>query len=272
MPRLYAISDLHLATPANCAFIERLPAMSEDWLILAGDIGESETHLSFAFRVLGERFARLLWVPGNHELWAKPGPAAGPLGEAKYRRLVELARAHNVATPEDPYLLFEGEGGPCRVALLFLLYDYSFRPSSVPAGQAVRWAMDDGILCSDEYLLQPDPYASRQAWCQARLAYTRPRLEAARGDGPLVLVNHFPLRRDLVRIPLIPRFSIWCGTTETEDWHVRYGARVVVTGHLHVPATDWRDGVRFEEVSLGWRSPDPRRPAQELLREILPGV
>ncbi len=31
----------------------------------------------------------------------------------------------------------------------------------------------------------------------------------------------------------------------------RCGARVVVSGHLHTRRTDWIDGVRFEEVSLG---------------------
>jgi hypothetical protein len=86
-------------------------------------------------------------------------------------------------------------------------------------------------------------------------------------------VNHFPLRRDLVRLHRIPRFIPWCGTRETEDWHVRYRAEVVVSGHLHMRATDWRDGVRFEEVAIGyprhWRQ---ERGMKAYLREILPGT
>ena len=50
------------------------------------------------------------------------------------------------------------------------------------------------------------------------------------------------------------------------------GAKVVVAGHLHVRTTDWIDGVRFEEVSLGyprhWRR---QRGIDGYLREILPG-
>ena len=43
------------------------------------------------------------------------------------------------------------------------------------------------------------------------------------------------------------------------------GARAVVYGHLHIPRTTWYDGVRFEEVSLGypreWRARGgPGRP------------
>jgi hypothetical protein len=50
----------------------------------------------------------------------------------------------------------------------------------------------------------------------------------------------------------MPRFSIWCGTRRTEDWHLRFNAAVVASGHLHIRSTSYRDGVRFEEVSLGY--------------------
>ena len=88
---------------------------------------------------------------------------------------------------------------------------------------------------------------------------------------PTVLINHFPLREDLVRLRRIPRFSIWCGTKATHDWHTRFRAQVVVSGHLHLPRTDFVDGVRFEEVSFGY----PRqRPGwvtfESVLRQILP--
>jgi hypothetical protein len=74
-----------------------------------------------------------------------------------------------------------------------------------------------------------------------------------------------------VRLPRIPRFSIWCGTKRTEDWHTRFRAEVVVSGHLHMPATLWRDGVRFEEVSLGYPMQWKHRGLVKSLREVLPG-
>jgi hypothetical protein len=50
---------------------------------------------------------------------------------------------------------------------------------------------------------------------------------------------------------------------------------VVVTGHLHVRRTDWKDGTRFEEVSLGYpRQWEAAREhgngINEMLRVILP--
>jgi hypothetical protein len=75
----------------------------------------------------------------------------------------------------------------------------------------------------------------------------------------------------VARPPRIPRFSIWCGSTRTQDWAVRYRARAVVSGHLHVRTTLWRDGVRYEEVSFGYpRDWSPDRGIEWYVRQILP--
>ena len=273
--KLYAISDLHVGFEPNRVLWEALPAQPDDWLILGGDLGETLDHLRFVLDIATARFARVFWVPGNHELWTLPSERTGPdslRGEPRYLRLVELCRQRGVITPEDPYVRWPGEGPPTLVVPLFLLYDYSFRPDDVPEHQALAWARAADLECTDEVLLHPDPYPSRGAWCRARCAAARVRLGAIPPDHRTILVNHFPLRRELARLPAIPRFSIWCGTRLTESWHVDSRAQVVVSGHLHIRSTRWIDGVRFEEVSLGY--PRQRRAGGEIvdyLREILPG-
>lgn len=268
--KLYAVSDLHLNYPINSQALEALPNFSEDWLILAGDVGNTTEHLYFALTHLTQRFAQVIWVPGNHELWTRV-EGITERGEEKYQKLVSICRNFGVLTPEDPYLLWSGEGGNHIIAPLFLLYDYSFRPSHISAEQAVEWAKETGIVCTDEYFLDPAPYLSRSAWCQARCQYSEHRLQQTPKDIPLVLINHYPLRKDLVRLTKIPRFSIWCGTQRTQDWHLRFGASVVVFGHLHVRTTDYRDNVRFEEVSLGYpQNWNQAKGIQGYLRQILP--
>jgi hypothetical protein len=201
-------------------------------------------------------------------------------GEAKYAKCVEIARKHGVRTPEDDFEVFDFEGGPAVVALVFGLYDYSFRPQHLEhlsVKETLKWAEEADTIATDEYLLHPDPYASREEWCDALIAKAERKLEdAAKGDAPLIIANHWPLREDLVYIPRVPRFVLWCGTKKTKDWHVRFNAKAVISGHLHVPRTDWKDGVRFEEVSLGYpkqweTAKQAGKDINDLIREILPG-
>jgi predicted phosphodiesterase len=265
---LLAISDLHTRFAENRAALADLNEHPDDWLILGGDICETPQDLAQVLVIAKRRFARVCWVPGNHELWTLTPEQ--PRGVAKYRQMIELCRSHGVDTPEDPYPVWEGPGGKHILALMFLLYDYSFKPPHVPLSEAVEWASESGVVCTDEMLLHPDPYPSRSAWCAARCVETQARLEAAAREAPLILVNHFPLRRDLAVVPRYPRFTIWCGTTVTEDWHRRYRATAVVSGHLHIPSTRFIDGVRFEEVSFGYPEQRRGRPIESCLREILP--
>jgi 3',5'-cyclic AMP phosphodiesterase CpdA len=270
--KLYAISDLHLHHAANRTALTAIPPHYDDWLILGGDIAHSEEQLRFALSFLTTRFQQLFWVPGNHDLWTSPKVPTPQRGAVHYQRLVAICRDYGVLTPEDPYIRWPGDGSPCLICPLFVLYDYSFRPADVLPEQAIQWAVESGVLCADEAFLHPQPYPTKIAWCASRCLYTEQRLQEVASAGPLVLINHFPLREDLIRLRRIPRFSIWCGTRYTEDWHVRFPVKVVVSGHLHMRGTAYRDGVRFEEVSLGY----PRDWQQELgmthyLREILPG-
>ncbi|MFC7310695.1 metallophosphoesterase family protein [Streptomyces monticola] len=272
---LLAISDLHVAYAENKKIANCLrPASDDDWLIVAGDVGELSTDIEWALTALSERFAKVIWAPGNHELWT---PRDDPLqlrGQDRYDHLVELCRSLGVLTPEDPYAVWEGRGGPVTVAPLFVLYDYTFRaPGTTTKQESLAVAYDKGIVCSDEFLLHPDPYPTRDAWCRARVARTERRLQECDPDLPTVLVNHFPLIRENTGLLHHQEFAQWCGTVRTADWHRRFRAEAVVYGHLHIPRTTWHDGVRFEEVSVGypreWRRPAHPRTG---LRRILPGT
>jgi 3',5'-cyclic AMP phosphodiesterase CpdA len=270
--RLVAISDLHLAHRANREALAEIGEHRDAWLALAGDVGEWPEHLALALETLVPRFARVLWTPGNHDLWCPPGVPGRTRGQARYDELVAICRNVGVLTPEDPYPEWPEQPG-LFVAPLFLLFDYSFRPPEVAEADAVAWARETGVVCGDEHMLDPQPWTSRAAWCRARCAATEARLAALPAGSQTVLVNHWPLRYDLARPPRIPRFSVWCGTTLTEDWPRRFHARAVVSGHLHMRTTLWRDGVRFEEVSLGYpRDWHVGRGIAAYLREILPGT
>jgi len=271
---LTAVSDLHVSYAENRVVLEALrPRSPEDWLLVAGDVAEKPEDVEWALGRLADRYARVGWAPGNHELWTTGDDPIRLRGEARYRHLVEVCRRLGVFTPEDPYPHWDGPDGPVTVAPLFVGYDYSFlAPGTTTREESLRAAHASGVVCTDEYYLHPDPYASRQEWCAARVAYSEQRLAACDPARPTVLVNHYPLVREPTRILRYPEFAQWCGTVLTADWHVRYGAAAVVYGHLHIPKTSWHDGIRFEEVSLGYPREWRPRGAPNPVRTILPAT
>ena len=274
-PRLLAVSDLHVGYPENRAIAERLqPVTSSDWLIVAGDVGELFADIEHVLTILSRRFARVIWAPGNHELWTHRRDPVRLRGEERYLRLVSVCRRLGVLTPEDPFPLWPGEQGPVAVVPLFVLYDYSFRPDGAgSAAEGLARAQAAGIVSSDERMLHPDPYPSREDWCAARLAVCRQRLAELPDTMPTVLVSHFPLVREPTRVLRYPVFAQWCGTEQTADWPVRYRAEAVVYGHLHIPRTTWHDSVRHEEVSLGYPREWRRRGSPPVIpRQILPSL
>lgn len=248
-----------------------MPTAPGDWLLVAGDVAERVEDVEWALGLLAGRFERVVWAPGNHELWTPRQEDGGLRGQARYDALVETCRRLDVLTPEDEYVTWTGPGGPVTVVPMLLLYDYSFRPDGAAStAEALRVAYAAGVVCTDEFLLHPDPWPDRAAWCHARVERTRRRLEALPAGTRTVLVNHFPLTRLPTRVLRHPEFALWCGTERTADWHVRFRAAAVVYGHLHIPRTTWEDGVRFEEVSVGypreWRRHGLRRG---VLRDVL---
>ncbi|MGV9355073.1 metallophosphoesterase family protein [Streptomyces misionensis] len=270
--QLLAISDLHISYPENRRLVEELRGGEEDWLIVAGDIAETVEDIRWTLATLAGRFRKVLWAPGNHDLWTHPKDTVTLRGVARYEHLVEVCRELGVVTPEDLYPVWHGAGGPAVVAPLFLGYDYSFLPAGCTTkAEGLAYAESTGIVCNDEYLLHPDPYPTREAWCRDRVARTEERLAGLPADLPTVLANHYPLDRHPTEVLWHPEFAMWCGTTLTADWHRRFRVATMVYGHLHIPRTTWHDGVRFTEVSVGYPREWRKRPAAPgKPRRILP--
>ncbi|KAA3656933.1 MAG: metallophosphoesterase [Chloroflexi bacterium] len=269
--KLYAISDLHLNHKTNWQTLLNLPQYPEDWLIIAGDVADTIVQFAQAMVVLSERFAKVFWTPGNHDLWTLPTDKLSKQGVHKYNQLIAICRKCGVLTPEDDFVQWAGEGQAYWIAPTFTLYDYSFRPDTVSFANALTWARETNVECTDEIVLHSYPFASKAEWCAARCQYTENRLQAIKGDVPIILINHFPLRYDLVNLRMIPRFSLWCGTKLTELWHSQFQLDTVIYGHLHIRGTYQRDQTQFMEVSQGYpQNWDTKRGTAAYLRQILP--
>lgn len=254
---LWAVSDLHGAVRDNGPQIDDIqPSDPSDWLIVAGDVAEDTTLVLSILRRLRRRFACVIWVPGNHELFARSTDQYQ--GRDKYAALVEGCREIDVLTPEDPYPVFDG----VTVVPLFTLYDYSFREPGLTVEEALARAEENKIVLSDEFLIAP--FVDIRAWCWDRLAYSVKRL--ADIDGPTVLINHWPLVQEPTMRLRYPEIGLWSGTRHTRTWGARYGARAAIYGHLHIPAETIVDGVPHIEAPLGypreWQSWDQYPPVR----------
>lgn len=243
MATLWAVSDLHAAVKANTARIAELtPPDPADWLIVAGDVAERTDLVLKILGKLANRYAQVIWVPGNHELFSRSQDRFR--GRDRYEDLVRGCREIGVLTPEDPFAVFAG----VTIVPLFTLYDYSFRPQGTTVEQALADAESRNIVMTDEVAIAP--FVDIRAWCWDRLAYSIKRL--SRVEGPTVLINHWPLVQEPTYDLRFPDVALWCGTRHTRTWASRYHAQAVVYGHLHMPRELVVDGVRHIEVSLGY--------------------
>ena len=65
--KLMAVSDIHVGHNGNKPMTEELfPDSPDDWLILAGDVSEKTDDIRWALKLLRSRFAKVIWIPGNH--------------------------------------------------------------------------------------------------------------------------------------------------------------------------------------------------------------
>ena len=126
---MWAVSDLHTGHLGNKPVTESLyPSSPDDWLIVCGDVAERTDEIRWALDLLRRRFAKVIWVPGNHELWTTTRDPVQIFGRARYDYLVNMCDEMGVVTPEHPFPVWTERGGPATIVPMFLLYDYSFLP------------------------------------------------------------------------------------------------------------------------------------------------
>jgi len=69
--RVFAISDLHVDYADNAKWVAGLSTSQylDDILVVAGDVSYSLQQLEWALKTIAARFKKVLFVPGNHDLW-----------------------------------------------------------------------------------------------------------------------------------------------------------------------------------------------------------
>ncbi|MCP4715748.1 MAG: metallophosphoesterase, partial [Deltaproteobacteria bacterium] len=113
--RIFALSDIHADYSENMEWVSGLSAVdfTDDVLLLAGDISHKLDLLKWTLELLRSKFARLFFVPGNHDLWVRGNGCADSI--EKYRIIMATCAEMDVLT--RPTQLGSSGGGPWVVPL-----------------------------------------------------------------------------------------------------------------------------------------------------------
>ncbi|MFM0069042.1 metallophosphoesterase [Paraburkholderia aspalathi] len=234
--RVFALSDIHIDFPENSGWLESLSVLDyrDDILILAGDISDSLARLRWCFDTLVRRFRRVLYVPGNHDLWVIREGGTDSFG--KFRLVCELAQACGVSTGPEQL-------GNMSIVPLLSWYDYSFGP---PGEQILATWMD----------FQACVWPAGFGMADVTAYFLKLNETTVTGySGAVITFSHF-----LPRIDLMPRFIPPAhrlvypvlGTSRLDQQIRRIGACIHVYGHSHVNRKVDIDGITYINNALGY--------------------
>lgn len=247
--RVFAVSDVHIDYHVNARWAADLSAADyqDDVLILAGDVTDTLNLLGWCLGMLAKKFEKVLFVPGNHELWV----------------IRDNNRKNSLEKFEDVRALVASSGAsmqPFRapgVSILPLLswYDYSF---GEPTAELRSVWMD--------YRACRWPEGKTENDVAAYFASLNEQHTAPAGDT-VITYSHF-----LPRIDLMPWFipdgekMLYpvLGSTRVEAQLRRLNSDIHVYGHSHVNRKVTIDGVSYINNAFGYPS-ETRIAAKNLM-------
>ena len=260
------MSDIHVDYPQNLEWVLGLDCheYQADVLLLAGDVSEDMNLLERVLRGCLERFAKVMFVPGNHDLWVRRCTYDCSL--AKFGRILELCGELDVAT--EP---FEYEG--VEFLPLFSWYYFSFGSM----GRSLRLGWRDFYACSWPESL-PDSHAVTRyfhqlnngvfEWIKARSVH-RSHESHGLAPNPRITCSHF--------LPTIELMPSWVpeskrtvypvlGSVELGAQVRRLAPDIHVYGHSHVNQIIKIDSTHY--VNNAFATPRETRIAAKQLRCI----
>jgi predicted phosphodiesterase len=235
--RIFATSDLHLDYSENARGLSKL--LEEDYrqdvLIVAGDVAHSLRVITWSFNLLAKCFKRVLYVPGNHDLWVVQRDAQ-PHSWAQYHCVSALAQSCGISV--GPLDL-----GALSIVPLLSWYDYSFgEPDEKLIAawmdyRACKWPEDSGVgdITRDFLARNTDALKTR--------------------NTTIISFSHFVPRLDLVArwsrsearflLPVL-------GTALLEPQIRSLRPLIHVYGHSHVNQNLMIDGITYVNNAFGY--------------------
>jgi predicted phosphodiesterase len=235
--RVFALSDIHIDYDVNAEWIANLSVAEyqDDVLILAGDVTDSRRLLDWCLSALAKRFKKVLFTPGNHDLWV----------------MREDREMNSLQKFDDVRAVVESSGASMRafrerdlsVIPLLAWYDYSFGEPS----EKLKRVWMDYRACR-----WPSGYTEKDVATHFA-AFNNKQVSAA-GDT-VITYSHF-----LPRIDLMPGFVPGAngflypvlGSAQLDSQLRSLNSSIHVYGHSHVNRHVKIDGVSYINNAFGY--------------------
>lgn len=234
--RIFAISDLHLEYSENLYWLNQISKFDyqNDILILAGDISDSLDLIKFAFDELIHRFAHVLFVPGNHDLWLRHNRVKDSFD--KLRLIREIAKQFGIQM--TPLHLRN-----ISIYPLFGWYDYSFGQPTQALDMIwmdyryCRWPQDYTVNHIMQFFLElnHDYITTKSADKVITFSHFLPRID--------LFPNHIPARHRIL-LPVM-------GSTSLEVQLRQLKSSIHVYGHHHFNRDVNINGIKYVNNALG---------------------
>lgn len=239
--RVFALSDIHVDYDVNAKWVRHLSTSDyrEDVLILAGDVTHKPSLLAWCLGAFAARFHKLLFVPGNHDLWVM-GDAADKTSLQKFGEVADIVEACGASM--QPYT----KNG-LLIVPLFGWYDYSFGQPNQELMQA--WM---------DYRACRWPEGFDAARVTQYFSELNPRLDS-HAASKVITFSHFLPRIDLVPAYVPPRHRILdpvLGSARLDEQLRRFRPDMHVYGHSHINRDVRIDGVRYINNAFGYPQED----------------
>lgn len=251
--RVFALSDIHIDYSVNARWIANLSAedYTGDLLILAGDVTDILDSLEWCLKLLAARFHKVLFVPGNHDLWVL----------RDRREKTSLQKFGEIATVAESAGVSMAPLHSRDLSIYPLLgwYDYSFgEPSGVlksawmdyracvwPSGVDARGVAEHFAALNEEHIRHDEGPAARQA------------------SRTVITFSHFLPRMDVMP-PGRGLLNPVLGSSGLERQLRRCSPRLHVFGHSHVNRCVELEGVTYVNNAFGYPD-ETSRTAKRLL-------
>jgi Icc-related predicted phosphoesterase len=249
--RVFALSDIHVDFDANARWVEGLSRSDyrDDVLVLAGDVSDSLALLANCLAAFVQRFRKVFFVPGNHELWVRrDGGEMDSLG--KFAQVLRVAEASGASTRP-------GRVDDVSFVPMLGWYDGSFGPVDAELEQswmdfrACRWP---------------------QGWSSADITehfIARNELAGVERGRVTISFSHFLPRIDLMPDLIPPAFrKIYpvLGSRRIETLVRTLRPDIHVYGHSHVNREVTVDGLKY--INNAFAYPYEERIARKALKCI----